>query len=77
MTVDNADFVTELNLRSMDEALAVRRSAEPQEKTASMHCIEAMCGALIPWQRRFAVANCLRCMKCQMILEGQGVGDAG
>ena len=70
---DPADFANDLILKSMDLALAARKPAEAQ--AASMFCIA--CGVRIPWQRRFAVASCLRCMKCQMILEGQGVGDAG
>ncbi|NBB09559.1 hypothetical protein [Pseudomonas sp. SLFW] len=74
--MDNADFVTELNLKFMDKALETRRAVEAPAQEASLFCIEQGCKALIPWQRRFAVANCLRCMKCQMSLEGQGVGNA-
>lgn len=66
---DAADFANDLMLKSMDLALAARKPAEAQ--APSMFCVG--CGALIPWPRRFAVANCVRCMQCQTKLEVQGV----
>jgi phage/conjugal plasmid C-4 type zinc finger TraR family protein len=68
---DAADFANDLLLKSMDLALAARKPAEAQ--AASMFCVG--CGNLIPWQRRFAVANCVRCMSCQTTLEVQGGWD--
>lgn len=68
---DAADFANDLLLKSMDLALASRKPAEAQ--AASMFCVG--CGNLIPWQRRFAVTNCVRCMSCQTSLEVQGGWD--
>jgi RNA polymerase-binding transcription factor DksA len=62
---DPADFANDLILKSMELGLAARKPAD--SAAASMFCIS--CKGLIPWQRRFAVANCVRCATCQTRLE--------